>query len=242
MMKFVLQSWCQSYSSSTPPRQRVMDCGICLEVIKTPFTLNCGHVYCKDCTEPFFSSEGLILCPSCGRISRRDDETRNVKIATTSNRIEDGKIREWMHSMRGFKVTNEKGYRHLFLSGFRASEQKDLRRIVHAFGWVESIRSMGTKSMFVHYARKESAQRAKECLLESNNGIRSTLRVEQARICGKPTRDIYLSNVPETWSQDNIYQWYALDVVLSLYLSLSGTHTHTHTGCVCTVMSSEFHR
>uniref|UniRef100_A0A3Q2DNC8 RING-type domain-containing protein n=1 Tax=Cyprinodon variegatus TaxID=28743 RepID=A0A3Q2DNC8_CYPVA len=43
-------------------------CSICLEVLKKPVTLHCGHSYCMDCVNCYWDQKdpkGVCSCPQC---------------------------------------------------------------------------------------------------------------------------------------------------------------------------------
>ncbi|XP_050527452.1 E3 ubiquitin-protein ligase TRIM31-like isoform X2 [Daktulosphaira vitifoliae] len=45
-----------------------LSCSICLEVLKKPSILECGHLFCKTCIEKCISSSHLN-CPICRKLS-----------------------------------------------------------------------------------------------------------------------------------------------------------------------------
>ncbi|XP_053715243.1 E3 ubiquitin/ISG15 ligase TRIM25-like [Synchiropus splendidus] len=55
-------------------RAEVLSCSICLELLKDPVTLNCGHSFCQVCVKGYWDSEGernICQCPQCRRTFRR---------------------------------------------------------------------------------------------------------------------------------------------------------------------------
>ncbi|KAM9766105.1 tripartite motif-containing protein 16-like [Menidia menidia] len=60
-------------------------CSICLEVLKDPVTIPCGHSYCKSCIKAHFDGEdqkGLHSCPQCReRFTLRPVLVRNTMLA-----------------------------------------------------------------------------------------------------------------------------------------------------------------
>ncbi|XP_028816530.1 E3 ubiquitin/ISG15 ligase TRIM25-like [Denticeps clupeoides] len=51
--------------------QDTISCSVCLDVLKDPVSLHCGHNYCMVCIEGFWDKEhetGLYSCPQCRQI------------------------------------------------------------------------------------------------------------------------------------------------------------------------------
>uniref|UniRef100_A0A8C7WLV8 Uncharacterized protein n=1 Tax=Oryzias sinensis TaxID=183150 RepID=A0A8C7WLV8_9TELE len=50
----------------------LLDCSICLQLLEEPVTTTCGHSFCRQCIERFWSSqaEGSSSCPQCRRTFR----------------------------------------------------------------------------------------------------------------------------------------------------------------------------
>ncbi|WAR21317.1 DTX3L-like protein [Mya arenaria] len=55
---------CQAKDSKPNKTEEI--CVICMETVKNPRTLLCGHVFCEDCIEQQFTYKEA--CPTCGRV------------------------------------------------------------------------------------------------------------------------------------------------------------------------------
>ncbi|KAM4728812.1 finTRIM family, member 67 [Anableps anableps] len=61
------------------------NCSICLDVLKNPVTIPCGHSYCSDCIQNYWDQDdffGVFVCPQCRQsFSPRPMLARNTMLA-----------------------------------------------------------------------------------------------------------------------------------------------------------------
>ncbi|KAM8882243.1 tripartite motif-containing protein 16-like [Synchiropus picturatus] len=66
-------------------KAEVLSCSICLDLLKDPVALNCGHSFCRSCVEGYWDSEGernICQCPQCRRtFTPRPLLQKNVMLA-----------------------------------------------------------------------------------------------------------------------------------------------------------------
>uniref|UniRef100_A0A3Q0R915 RING-type domain-containing protein n=1 Tax=Amphilophus citrinellus TaxID=61819 RepID=A0A3Q0R915_AMPCI len=44
---------------------KIFSCSICLDLLKDPVTIPCGHSYCTNCFETYFDEEDRKIIHSC---------------------------------------------------------------------------------------------------------------------------------------------------------------------------------
>ncbi|XP_063050731.1 tripartite motif-containing protein 16-like [Engraulis encrasicolus] len=76
--------------------QDIFMCSICLDFLKDPVTLNCGHNYCAGCIEDCWNEEdvkGIYSCPQCRKtFNQRPDLNKNVIIAELVDQMRKSRI------------------------------------------------------------------------------------------------------------------------------------------------------
>lgn len=67
-------------------------CSVCLEVLRDPVTIPCGHSYCLDCIDDYWNRskhKGLYSCPQCRQVfNPRPLLSRNTVLGEVVERIQ----------------------------------------------------------------------------------------------------------------------------------------------------------
>ncbi|XP_061784866.1 uncharacterized protein [Nerophis lumbriciformis] len=64
------------------------NCSVCLDVLKEPVTIPCGHSYCSDCIRSCWDHWGVLKCPQCPQtFNSRPELCRNTLLADLLERF-----------------------------------------------------------------------------------------------------------------------------------------------------------
>ena len=66
-----------------------MKCGVCLDSLEDPRSINCGHTFCKGCLETINGMKGASICPDCRAPFQRRDMRKVYCIAKLAVQISD---------------------------------------------------------------------------------------------------------------------------------------------------------
>ena len=82
-------------------------CSICLDLLKDPVALACGHSYCSSCIEGYWDQDeqkGVYSCPQCRQsFTLRPALKRNYMLAEVVEKLKEGanlKSTEWKLSWK----------------------------------------------------------------------------------------------------------------------------------------------
>lgn len=74
------------------------NCSICLDVLKQPVTIPCGHSYCSDCIQNYWDQDdflGVFVCPQCRQtFNPRPALARNTMLADVVERFKKTGLQE----------------------------------------------------------------------------------------------------------------------------------------------------
>lgn len=74
------------------------NCSICLDVLKSPVTIPCGHSYCSDCIQNYWDQDdylGVFVCPQCRQnFSPRPLLARNTMLADVVEQFKRTELQE----------------------------------------------------------------------------------------------------------------------------------------------------
>lgn len=84
--------------ASTWPEEESFACSVCLETLKEPITLTCGHSYCLGCIENHWDKEddkGQYSCPQCRQLfAPRPSVAKNNLLAQAMEKLRTNSLRQ----------------------------------------------------------------------------------------------------------------------------------------------------
>ncbi|XP_030630516.1 tripartite motif-containing protein 16 [Chanos chanos] len=83
-------------------------CPVCLDILRDPVTIPCGHSYCMDCIKGFWRKnehKGVYSCPQCRRtFSPRPVLARNTMLADIVDKLKKTEIQDTLPAQRYAKT------------------------------------------------------------------------------------------------------------------------------------------
>ena len=74
------------------------NCSICLDVLKNPVTIPCGHSYCSKCIQDYWNQDdflGVFVCPQCRQgFNPRPVLARNTMLADVVEKFKSSGLQE----------------------------------------------------------------------------------------------------------------------------------------------------
>ncbi|RVE61978.1 hypothetical protein OJAV_G00176550 [Oryzias javanicus] len=73
------------------------NCSVCLDVLKSPVTIPCGHSYCHNCIQNYWDQDdylGVFACPCRQTFTPRPALARNTMLADVVEKFKETRIRE----------------------------------------------------------------------------------------------------------------------------------------------------
>ncbi|ROL51233.1 E3 ubiquitin/ISG15 ligase TRIM25 [Anabarilius grahami] len=94
------------YSCSKMEKVRISQdefkCLVCLDLLKDPVTIPCGHSYCKNCITVRWDQEGVYSCPQCKQtVSPRPTLAENTVLAGVMEKLKKRKLPAYCYAGAG---------------------------------------------------------------------------------------------------------------------------------------------
>uniref|UniRef100_A0A667X7N3 E3 ubiquitin/ISG15 ligase TRIM25-like n=1 Tax=Myripristis murdjan TaxID=586833 RepID=A0A667X7N3_9TELE len=81
-------------AEALPKDADALSCSVCLDLLRSPVTLQCGHSYCMDCINGYWDQEdqeGVCSCPQCRHtFTPRPTLSRNTVLAELVGKVQMG--------------------------------------------------------------------------------------------------------------------------------------------------------
>ncbi|XP_060059410.1 LOW QUALITY PROTEIN: breast cancer type 1 susceptibility protein [Erinaceus europaeus] len=150
--------------------QKILECPICLELIKEPVSTRCDHIFCRFCILKLINQKkGLSQCPLC----KNDITRRSLQESTRFSQL----VQELLKIIRAFEL--DTGLQ--FANNYNFSK-KENNSPEHVKEEVSIIQSMGYRNRAKRLRQSESEHPTLESSLSvqlSNLGIVRSLRTKQ---------------------------------------------------------------
>ncbi|XP_070083302.1 breast cancer type 1 susceptibility protein isoform X14 [Equus caballus] len=150
--------------------QKILECPICLELIKEPVSTKCDHIFCKFCMLKLLNQKkGPSQCPLC----KNDITKRSLQESTRFSQL----VEELLRIIHAFELDTGLQFAHSY--SFSKKENDSPERVKEE---VSIIQSMGYRNRAKRHRQSEPENPTLETSLSvhlSNLGIVRSLRTKQ---------------------------------------------------------------
>ncbi|XP_070417945.1 breast cancer type 1 susceptibility protein isoform X14 [Equus przewalskii] len=150
--------------------QKILECPICLELIKEPVSTKCDHIFCKFCMLKLLNQKkGPSQCPLC----KNDITKRSLQESTRFSQL----VEELLRIIHAFELDTGLQFAHSY--SFSKKENDSPERLKEE---VSIIQSMGYRNRAKRHRQSEPENPTLETSLSvhlSNLGIVRSLRTKQ---------------------------------------------------------------